>query len=111
MLCADLVDVEWRDDHGRLKRTVANLEDISHSGACLQLDIAIPLQTHVRITYPEGELTGTVRYCVYREIGYFLGVEFEPGCKWSQRSFKPMHLFDPRHLMPNGKSDKEGPAD
>ena len=100
MLCADLVDVEWRDKNGRLRRTVANLEDISLSGACLQVDLAIPLQTNLRITYPRGELVGRVRYCVYREIGYFLGVEFEPGSKWSQRSFKPLHLLDPRRLVP-----------
>ncbi len=103
MLCADLVDVEWKDKSGRLKRTVANLEDISLSGACLQLDLAIPLQTNLRITYPSGELVGRVRYCVYREIGYFLGIEFEPGSKWSQRSFKPLHLLDPRRLVPKHK--------
>ena len=99
MLCADLVDVEWRDKSGRLRRTVANLEDISLSGACLQLDVAIPLKTNLRISYPGGELCGRVRYCVYREIGYFLGVEFEPGCKWSQRNYKPLHLLDPRCLV------------
>jgi hypothetical protein len=36
---------------------------------------------------------------VYREIGYFLGIEFEPGCKWSARHFKPQHLLDPRRLV------------
>ena len=79
MLCADLVDVEWRDEGGRVRRTVANLEDISLSGACLQLDLAIPQHAGVKITYPNGELAGRVRYCVFREIGYFIGVEFDPG--------------------------------
>ena len=101
MLCADLVDVEWRDESGRTRRTVANLEDISLSGACLQLDLAIPQHTGLRITYPKGELIGRVRYCVFREIGYFVGVEFDPGCKWSQRSFRPLHLLDPRRLVKN----------
>ncbi len=99
MLCADMVDVQWKDKTGRLRKGVANLEDISLSGACLQFDQPIPLQTDLRITYPKGELMGKVRYCVYREIGYFLGVEFEPGCKWSQRHFKPQHLLDPRRLV------------
>ena len=101
MLCADLVDVEWMDERGRTRHTVANLEDISLSGACLQLDLAIPQQASVRITYPKGELVGRVRYCVFREIGYFVGVEFDPGCKWSQSSFKPLHLLDPRGLVKN----------
>lgn len=98
LLCADLVNVEWKDEGGRQRQTVANLEDISLSGACLQLDIAIPLHTVVRIRHPQGELTGVVRYCVYREIGYFLGIQFEPGSKWSRRQFRPQHLFDPRRL-------------
>ncbi len=99
MLCADMVDVQWKDQAGRVRKGVANLEDISLSGACLQFDQPIPLQTDLRINYPKGELTGKVRYCVYREIGYFIGVEFEPGCKWSQRHFKPQHLLDPRRLV------------
>ncbi len=99
LLCADLVDVDWKEKGGKLRRTVANLEDISLSGACLQVDTAIPLRLAIRIRYPGGELSGVVRYCIYREIGYFVGVEFEEGTKWSQRHFKPQHLFDPRRLV------------
>jgi len=99
MLCADMVDVQWRDKTGRIRKAVANLEDISLSGACLQIEQPIPLQTELAISYPKGELQGKVRYCVYREIGYFLGIEFEPGCKWSARHFRPQHLLDPRRLV------------
>ena len=99
MLCADMVDVQWRDKTGRVRKGVANLEDISLSGACLQVDNAIPLQTDVRISYHRGELVGKVRYCVYREIGYFLGIEFDPGNRWSQQEFKPQHMLDPRRLV------------
>jgi PilZ domain len=99
MLCADMVDVQWKDKTGRLRKGVANLEDISLSGACLQFDQPIPLQTDLRINHPKGELLGKVRYCVYREIGYFLGIEFEPGCRWSEQQFKPQHMLDPRRLV------------
>ena len=99
MLCADLVDVRWKDKNGRIRRTVANLEDISLSGACVQVDSPIPLKTTLQISYPKGELQGCVCYCIYREIGYFLGIEFEPGFRWSQRSFRPQHLLDPRRLV------------
>ena len=99
MLCADLVDVRWKDKTGRSRRTVANLEDISLSGACVQVDTQIPLNTPVSITYPRGELSGIVRYCLFREIGYYIGIEFEPGIRWSQRSYKPLHLLDPRQLV------------
>ena len=99
MLCADLVDVQWKDQSGRTRRGVANLEDISLSGACLQVDRPVPQGTTLRMSYPNGELAGIVKYCVYREIGYFLGVEFEPGNRWSQRHFRPQHLLDPRRLV------------
>jgi len=112
MLCADLVDVHWRDHAGRQRRAVANLEDISLSGACIQLDKPIPLGATVRLTHPKGELTGSVRYCVFREIGYFLGVEFDPECRWSERQYKPQHLLDPRRLIirPGQKSGEAGPT-
>ena len=57
MLCADLVDIQWKDPNGRSRRGVANLEDISLSGACLQVDRPVPLGTALHISYPNGELT------------------------------------------------------
>ena len=108
MLCADLVDIQWRDQNGRLRRGVANLEDISLSGACLQVERPVTLGAAVRINYPNGELAGKVKYCVFREIGYFLGVEFEEGSRWTQQDFKPQHLLDPRRLVPRTLSSNEG---
>jgi hypothetical protein len=102
MLCADLVDVQWKDRSGRIRRAVANLEDISLSGACVQVDSPIPIETTLRISYPKGELQGRVCYCVFREIGYFLGIEFEPGFRWSMRQYRPQHLLDPRRLVTRG---------
>jgi hypothetical protein len=94
-----MVDVCWKDKGGRAKKSVANLEDISLSGACLQVDVAIPLQTAIRITHAKGTLAGIVKYCVFREIGYFLGIEFDPDSRWSLRQYRPQHLLDPRRLV------------
>ena len=99
MLCADLIDIQWRDHTGRNRRGVANLEDISLSGACLQVERPVTLGSAIRMAYPNGELTGVVKYCVFRDIGYFLGVEFDPGSRWCQRSYRPQHLLDPRRLV------------
>jgi hypothetical protein len=98
MMCADLVDIRWKDNTGRSRRAVANLEDISLSGACLQTELQIPLTTIVKISYPKGEFLGVVRYCQFKDIGYYVGIQFEDGCKWSKTSFKPLHLLDPRGL-------------
>jgi hypothetical protein len=99
MLCADLVEFQWRDKTGRIRKGMANLEDISLSGACLQVESPVPLQSSVRIKYSKGELNGSVRYCVYRDIGYFLGIEFTEGSQWSQRHYRPRHMLDPRRLV------------
>ena len=99
MLCADLIDVHWKDKSGQNHSALANLEDISISGLCLQMDIPVPHETRLRIAHPKTELEGRVRYCVFRETGYFLGVQFEPGFRWTQRRFRPKHLLDPRHLV------------
>lgn len=99
LLCADLVDVQWKDQTGRIRRGVANLEDISLSGACLQVEKPVALGSPFRIINSSGTLEGKVKYCVFRDIGYFLGVEFDPGTQWSKHQFKPQHLLDPRQLV------------
>jgi hypothetical protein len=99
LLCADLLDVHWTDKSGRSHSALANLEDISITGACLQVDVPVPEETLLLIDHPKADLAGRVRYCVFRETGYFLGVQFEPGFRWTLRNFRPKHLLDPRRLV------------
>ena len=104
MLCADMVEVSWTDHAGTSQTAIALLEDISPSGACLQMDTHVPLGVPIRWQSPKRKFSGSVRYCVYREIGYFVGVEFQPACKWSQKTYRPRHLLDPRRLTPQEKN-------
>jgi PilZ domain-containing protein len=109
MMCADLVEVSWAA-HGKHHKVLALLEDISASGACLQLESSVPVGAEMRWsvkaptrTKHQGtkkEFSGCVRYCEYREIGYFVGVEFDARSKWSRSSYKPQHLLDLKHLLP-----------
>lgn len=109
MLCADMVEVFWKDAHGKKHRASALLEDISVTGACLQLETDVPVGVRVRWCVPSRfhgktdgarkEFTGTVRYCEYREIGYFVGVEFDSASRWSKKAYTPKHLLDLKHLM------------
>ena len=99
MLCSELVEVTWKERSGRRGTILANLEDISLSGVCLQVDLPIPLGTELCICHPKGEFQGTVRYCLFREIGYFLGVQFTPGLKWSPEDYQPSYLLDLRTLV------------
>lgn len=92
------MQVTYWDRLGRQHRSTANLEDISASGLCLVSEVKIPEDTRVSVHHGDGELIGTVRYCAESEIGLLLGIEFEPGCKWSTKHFQPEHLLDPRRL-------------
>ena len=103
MLCADVLEVCWMDPSGRKQQAVGLLEDISESGVCLQMERSIPIGAEVIWESPKEVFHGTVRYCVYREIGYFVGVEFPPGLKWSEEVFQPQHLLDVRQLEPPAK--------
>ena len=103
MLCADLIQVWWKDAAGRNFEAQAVLEDISSSGACLQFEIAVPLGTVLRWRSPKKEFEGIVRYCVYREIGYFVGVQFARGSEWSKAIYQPQHLLDLEQLMAKRK--------
>lgn len=98
LLCAELVEIVWTEQTGRQRRRVANLEDISPSGACIQVETPIICGTQVTIRCGDSDLTGTVRYCLYRTFGYFLGIHFEDGCRWSRKFFRPGHLLDPRQV-------------
>jgi hypothetical protein len=98
MLCADVVDVCWKDPSGRRRKTRALLEDISPSGACLQFESAIPLGTDLEIHHAKADFAGRVQYCAYRDIGYYVGVLFA-GSRWSRAEFEPDHLLDLEPLL------------
>jgi PilZ domain-containing protein len=99
LLCADLVEVIWKDKSGRQRRRLANVEDISLSGMCLQMEQPILRETPITLHYDLGEMNGTICYCLYHDMGYFIGVQFEAGFQWSSRQFWPKHLFDPLQLV------------
>jgi hypothetical protein len=93
-LCADLIKIAWTDASGARQKELAALEDISPGGACLQIDHPIPVDTGISILYSKGRYRGRVRYCVFQQTGYFLGVEFDPGYRWSKQDFMPSHLLE-----------------
>jgi len=103
MMCADVVEASWTDADGKLRQATALLENISPSGACLQLDVSVPPGVKLQISCPKHSFVGEVRYCTYQEIGYFVGIQFEPQSHWSRRSFKPRHLLDLQELAGSSK--------
>ena len=93
-LCAELLTIRWTDGAGDTRNEVGTLEDISETGACLHLENSIPLGSVVTLLYPEGEYLGKIKYCIYQEIGFVLGIEFDEGYRWSKSDFQPAHLLE-----------------
>src|ERR1035437_960586 len=103
MLCADMVEVCWKDQAGKARRATGLLEDISASGACLQMETDVPPEAEIHWESPQQAFGRGVRYCVYREIGYFVGMEFEPESRWRKETYQPQPLLDLQRLMGRGK--------
>jgi len=103
MLCADMLEIRWKDRSGKLNTATALLEDISPQGACLQLETPVPLGVELGWEAPKQSFVGLVRYCVYREIGYFIGVEFSKSTRWSQRVYAPQHLLDLERMVASAR--------
>jgi PilZ domain len=91
--CSDLIKVRA----GR-REIDANLEDISPSGACVQTEDPLKVGAKVSLLWGRRRWPGRVRYSLQNEIGYFAGVEFEDGRKWSPDIIKPQHMIDPAKI-------------
>jgi len=97
-MCSQLVVFRLGERAGTGQSHEAILEDISAVGACVQLTSPVLVGSAGELVVSKKRLRGTIRYCEFREIGYFVGIEFEPGVTWSEADFLPEHLLDPRTL-------------
>ena len=96
LLCSDLIRA--RVEGGEPVELTVNLEDISPSGASIQLEQEIAAGSRIRLQLGRHRFGGQVRYCIYREIGWFAGIRFDAGKKWSRELYEPQHLLDPRRV-------------
>ena len=92
-MCADLVKVRIQDG-GEAREVVANLEDISASGACIQLEAAAQEGADVEMICANCRLRGKVRYCRFSQVGYDVGIAFNQPGSWDRQRFVPKHLLD-----------------
>jgi hypothetical protein len=97
LLCSDLIKVRLEGKHPR--DLIANLEDISPSGARLLFERAVPTGARLCLRLGRFKFRGQVRYSTHNEIGHFAGVQFDAGRKWSRKMYEPKHLLDPARLV------------
>lgn len=98
LLCADLVSMSWTGEDGFSHEEIANLEDISGHGLCLQVEQPVPVGVRVTVTAGETVMHGQIRYCREELFGWFCGVQLDEGSEWPQERYQPKHLLDPDSL-------------
>jgi len=98
LMCAHLVGLRPSTPGGSRSGMTAILEDISSSGACLQVEEPVAAGAAMTLAIGRHTFAGTVRYCVFRETGYFVGLQFDTGIRWSREKVVPEHLVDPREV-------------
>jgi hypothetical protein len=102
-LCSELIIVYIPAANGAVRTVVGILEEISAATACLQLEenpgIATPLRFACLNVPHAPQLECTVTSCQYEPgLGYYAGVRFAPGFRWSPSLFRPAHLLDLERL-------------
>jgi hypothetical protein len=92
-LCSDLVELFWSDRLGWPHRANAVLEDISPTGACVQVETIIPVNAELALRLGELGLPAIVKYCTLIDGSYFVGVEFSSEKGWSPEEYNPKHIL------------------
>ncbi len=102
--CADLLKIRWKDGGGVSHGEIAMLEDISTGGLCLKMETPVAPGTSVAVLYPGGHYRGRVKHCETQMGWYFIGVEFEPGYRWTKDQYQPEHLLQFRFRSPRARA-------
>jgi hypothetical protein len=91
-MCSEPVNI-LVNDGGALAEGIANLEDISPSGACVHLHEAIRVGANIEIVCSSCSFKGTVRNCRYTVAGFDVGMEFANAKAWNLQRYEPKHLL------------------
>lgn len=97
-MCAQLVRLRPSGKGASQKGVTAILEDISSGGACVQVEERVATGATVMLVIGRHRFPAAVRYCVFRDTGYFVGLQFDSGIHWSRETVAPEHLLDPREV-------------
>ena len=92
-MCSELVNILIRHDDHTVQEAIANLEDISRSGACVHLEKAIRLGADIEIVCSTCRFKGKVRNCRFAGDAYDVGVVFDTPRAWDASQYEPAHLL------------------
>jgi hypothetical protein len=71
------VELRWSDSAGVARNCVGFMRELSRSGARIQSERAVQLQTSVRVFVGGSEHPARVRSCSRAERSFMIGLEFD----------------------------------
>ncbi len=102
MLCSEILNLYLQPRVGRERKLTANLEEIWSSGALLRTDARIHKCTPLWFVGGGRKFQGeAIAGTLVRGLGYFVEIQFHRDCRWSERKYRPQHLFNPLVLLAN----------
>jgi len=103
VMCSEIVDLDVQSRKGRKRKLLkVNIEEIWSSGAIFCTDSPIPRFNLLRFGLGDCEFRGQViARASIAGLGYFVEMQFDPGCMWSEQKYRPKHLFNPAVLLAN----------
>jgi len=102
MLCSEILNLYLQPQVGRERKLQANLEEIWSSGALLRTDTRIRELTPLWFVGGGRKFQGkAIAGTLSRGLGYFVEMQFHADCRWSERKYRPQHLFNPLVLLAN----------
>jgi hypothetical protein len=106
-MCSELVKILVRHEDQTVREAVANLEDISPSGARVQLDEAVRSGAGIEIVCSTCRFKGKVRNCRFGGSLYDVGIAFDDPGAWDASRYEPAHLL----LVETGLAYVDEPVD
>jgi hypothetical protein len=92
IMCAHLVTIRVPDEADS-EPVIANLEDISASEACIQIETAIREGADIEMICSNCQFKGKVKYCHFDSDGYDVRIAFDEQSTWTKERFEPDHLL------------------
>lgn len=98
-LCSELMNVCVLAGNRAVREVIGILDEISASGACLQLEENPGMNTRLRFASLDAigssVMEGTVTSCEHVPgVGYYVEVRFTHNFYWRPAIYKPKHLLD-----------------
>ncbi len=87
--CAEMVCLRWTRASGEEHSECAILVEISTEGGLFLVDLAVELDTPVRIALPHAVLTGAVRSCLREGSSWALQVSVNAPSEWFGGRYRP----------------------